>query len=113
MKFGELWWVDYPFEDVNGSKVRPALVIITKNDDEEIGCTKVTGTLERKRGNDFIIKEWQKANLKKESLVELRKRKLIHKDKFKTKIGNLDRSDLLQLIRGLESIKGNNGGELL
>lgn len=97
MQIGELWLVNYPYENSEEKKYRPALVILGEDENGNLKCAKITGSIWRKTDNDFIIIDWQQANLTKESLAELKRIELIHKSEFKKKIGELSINDLITL----------------
>lgn len=71
MKKGEIILVPFPFTDLTGSKLRPALVLVTSKDDVTVSF--ITTQLRWKELTDVIIKPTSQNGLKKESLLRLSK----------------------------------------
>ena len=102
MKVGELWLVNYPYnDDPAQSKYRPALIILGEDENGHVKCAKITGSVWRATEEDFIIIDWLGANLTKKSLAELTRIELIDKQEFSRKIGQLTREDLITLYSKL------------
>lgn len=68
MKPGEIYEIQFPYEEGHGFKKRPVLVfVLTSTENEFIGL-KITGT--KREENRVEIKYWQEAGLDKESYVQ-------------------------------------------
>lgn len=107
---GEVYYVDFPYEEKDGkSKQRPVLVILEKNDDGNIKCAKITGSTNRKKQYDFVLKDREHVGLDKESLVELNRIELVNEKEFFKKIGEISDDDLETMFTNLEAMaKGAN-----
>lgn len=93
---GEVWWTDFPFEDINASKHRPAIVL----DDETIAVLAIKVTSQEKDDPYRIkIDDWKSAGLTKESWARIDQ--IIHIDEWRMdkKIGDLSSDDLLKITQ--------------
>ena len=96
----EVWFVNFPFDDdPKKSKARP-VVVLDKNDDGlEVLTIKVTSKPPHTDKDDIIdeyevpIFDWEEANLLTPSVARISKMKILHEDKFITKIGKLSEND--------------------
>lgn len=99
MKFGEIWYVKYPYqEDSTQTTKRPAIFIKNTAGGIEALVIKVTKQLKHlgkdKYKVDFILKDWEAANLDKKSLARISNYAVIDKKDFIHKIGELTEEDL-------------------
>lgn len=84
--------INFPFTNLIGSKVRPALVIVEKKEDIiVIGVfSKVPGVIE---DSWFLLEEdikgFNQTGLKKRSVIKTEKIAVIHNSIVKKKLGNL------------------------
>lgn len=87
---GELWWTQFPFEEIDKSKQRPAIII----DSDTIAILSAMVTSKDKK-NPYSIKidEWEKAGLKKESWVRIDRIVRVEEWRLTRKIGVLTESD--------------------
>ena len=104
----KIYTVDIPYEDIPGSKYRPALVIAMR--DGYINVLKITKEYEDK--SDAIkklyyeIEEWQKAGLKKKSYVDCHRTYNVSQDYIlrhqpKGELTSKDKTQLFAFIRDL------------
>lgn len=93
---GEVWWTQFPFEDIKESKRRPAVVI----DEETIAILAMMVT-SKDRENPYSIKidEWEKAGLKRESWARIDRIIRMDEWRMEKKIGNLSERDLLKIMQ--------------
>lgn len=93
---GEVWWTRFPFEDIDQSKHRPAIVI----DDSTIAVLALMVT-SKEKSNPYSIKidDWQKAGLKKESWARIDRIVKMDEWRMEEKIGNLSEPDLLKITQ--------------
>lgn len=93
---GEVWWTQFPFEDSDEDKRRPAIVI----DDNTIAVLAMMVTSKAK-SNPFCVKidDWKDAGLKLESWARIDR--IINMDEWRMnrKIGNLSERDLKKFMQ--------------
>lgn len=96
MNVGEVWGVDFPFEDdPTQSKVRPCIIL----DVETLEVLSVKVTRHEPRDEfDIPIFKWQEANLLEPSYARVSKTLLIPKNSFTKKYGMLNEIDLRNII---------------
>ena len=95
-KPGEIVVVPFPFIDKPVQKLRPALVISNNpegENDNHLVLAMVTSAKRSRWESDIILKEWQAADLKAESIVRW-KIFTIEAELIKEKRGNLSPNDL-------------------
>ena len=91
---GEVWFVKFQFEEIEGFKYRPVVVLDDRNFDAiKVLVVKVT-TKNRNFDTDIPILYWQEAKLKFESFVRIDKYLLLDDTDFSFKIGDLHQDDL-------------------
>lgn len=99
MNKGDIILVTFPFTDLSGSRLRPALVLISIKEDITVAFIttnlKVTGT------SDLILKVNQTNGLKKDSLLKLNKIATLDVGLVMGKIGNLNESELKEVDKKL------------
>ena|SRR3990172_11154510 len=99
MNKGDVILVIFPFTDLSGSRLRPALVLISMKEDITVAFIttnlKVTGT------SDLILKVNQTNGLKKDSLLKLNKIATLDLGLVMGKIGNLNESELKEVDKKL------------
>ncbi|MEX0811248.1 MAG: type II toxin-antitoxin system PemK/MazF family toxin [Chitinophagales bacterium] len=71
MNKGDLVLIPFPFTDLSGSKIRPALVLA--NGKLDITVTFISTQLKWKEETDVLLKPSKKNGLKKDSLIRLSK----------------------------------------
>lgn len=82
------------YEDVQGAKIRPVLVI--KDTVYTIECLKMTGHTPRSE-EEYLIKEWRAAGLNKETTVRVSKRLSLQHVHVIKKIGHLQPVDIIEI----------------
>ena len=121
---GEVWWIHFPFEDLDDLKRRPAIVI----DDETIAILAMYVTSKNKDNSPYSIalKDWDATGLSKPSWARIDKIVSITEWYMDSKAGELserDRTMILQLVAeytmgtthdfSLLAIKNDDGKYLL
>ena len=97
MKVGEVWAVDFPFEEDSAqSKIRPC--IIMDLDTLEVLTIKVTKH-ESRDEYDIPIFKWQAANLPEPSYARVAKTMAFSKDSFIKKYGDLCSTDFRNISK--------------
>ena len=92
MKKGHIIFIPFPFTDLTGNKIRPALVLA----DTELDVTVafVSTQLQWKEVTDIVLQPNNENGLKKESLVRLSKLATIDKDLAFGRLGQLDEKSI-------------------
>jgi mRNA-degrading endonuclease toxin of MazEF toxin-antitoxin module len=100
MNVGEVWEVDFPFEDdPNQSKRRPCLIMNV--DVIEALSIKVT-THESRDDYDIPIFKWKDANLLEPSYARVSKIMVFPKSAFIRKFGEINNSDFKNILKAFE-----------
>lgn len=106
MTKGDIVLIRFPFTDFSGSKLRPALVLISSKGD--ITVAFITTNLKEVGVNDLRLWTSQSNGLKKDSLLKLNKIATVDIDLIMGKIGNLTETELAEVDKKLiESFKIN------
>lgn len=91
---GEVWWTEFPFEEIDVSKRRPAIVI----DENTIAVLAMMVTSKDKKNPYSIrIDGWKEAGLIKESWARIDRIVRIDEWRMEKKIGDLSETDLLKI----------------
>ncbi|WEV37745.1 type II toxin-antitoxin system PemK/MazF family toxin [Lactobacillus sp. ESL0677] len=99
----ELYIANVPFDEQNGGKVRPALVLAVKK--KYVIVFKITSQYQNKSSKIkklyYPIKQWQEAGLKKQSYVDTHKNYEITKEAVFSRrpIGKLSSIDIIGLSK--------------
>jgi len=109
MKHGQVWLVKFPFEERDGLKVRPVIII----DDGEhfkykVLGVKVTSRLKYNGEYDIPLLYWQHSKLRIESIARVNKIAYLERDDFVRYIGELHKDDLLLVEYKLAEFFSNN-----
>lgn len=101
----EVYLVDVPFEDINESKVRPALVV--RATDDEYYMYKVTSKYNPKdkfrKKHYYVMKDWHGAGLTKKSYIDTHRaiamlKDMVEKGHVLGKITAIDKVGLAEFI---------------
>ena len=102
MKKGDIILVPFPFTDLSGSKLRPALVLVEEGDD--VVAAFISTILKERFKSDYFVKKNEKNSLKKDSLIKLNKLATLSHDLIKGKIGELSTDDLKEIDKKLMAL---------
>jgi mRNA interferase MazF len=102
MKKGDIILVPFPFTDLSGSKLRPALVLVEEGDD--VVAAFISTILRERFESDYFVKKSEKNSLKKDSLIKLNKLATLSHDLIKGKIGELSTDDLKKIDKKLMAL---------
>lgn len=93
---GEVWWTQFPFQEVDVSKRRPAIII----DENTIAVLTMMVTSKNKK-NPYNIKidDWREAGLAKESWTRIDRVVRMDEWRMEKKIGDLSKRDLLKVTQ--------------
>ena len=103
MKKGDIILVKYPFTDLSKEKLRPALVLIPEDEEQDLLLAFITGSAIQKSHFDiFITKE--NTGLHKDSIVRLKKLMTIHRSLIAGRIGNVSREQWETITQTLKKM---------
>jgi len=108
MKKGDIILVKYPFTDFSAGKFKPALVILTEDEEGDFILAFITSMNVNKNVFDIPLSK-NGTGLHKDSILRLKKIMTIHKSLIAGKIGNVSK-DTLKIIdkKLLEMLKPKN-----
>lgn len=93
---GDLWWVDFPYEETNDYKHRPAIVI----DDHTMAVLAMYVTSQNKNiAYSIEIEDWEKAGLQRKSWARIDRTIEIEIASIDKKIGELSDRDLQKVMQ--------------
>ena len=97
--------VRYPFSDLSGFKVRPAVIVSTTHVSQDILIVPLTSKISSLFLGEFALVEWKKAGL---NVPTAAKRGIytIEKKLMRKTIGKLELPDIQQLERSLKASLG-------
>jgi|SRR6266542_546732 len=102
MTKGEIVLVEFPYTDMKGSKVRPALVLAENKGD--VLAAFITGNIKEFDEFDILLSANDKNKLKHDSKLRLFRLATIEKDTIVGRIGFVDESILQQINKNLVKI---------
>ncbi|WP_291102167.1 MULTISPECIES: type II toxin-antitoxin system PemK/MazF family toxin [unclassified Flavobacterium] len=102
MKKGDIVLLSFPFTDLKGKKIRPALVLVVS--DLDVIVAFVTTQFKWQNSYDILLEPDNFNGLKKSSLVRLSKITTIDKDLILGKLGELNTLDLQKINNNLIKI---------
>lgn len=93
MERGDIVLVRFPFTDLSGSKLRPALVVAFENKYGDVILAFISSGVKETGNTDFVLKEgngdFSKTGLKKTSVFKMGKLATLSKDLLSGKIGSV------------------------
>jgi mRNA interferase MazF len=92
MKQGDLVLIPFPFTDLSGHKVRPALVLISTSLDVTLAF--ISTQLHWQEPTDLLLSPSESNGLKKPSLIRLSKLATIDNALIEGRLGELSQSEL-------------------
>lgn len=99
MNKGEIILITFPFTDLSGSKLRPALVLAA--DKEDITVAFITTNLQQVNNTDMLLRKNSINGLKKDSLVKMNKIATLDHSLAMGKVGQLAENELKEVDRKL------------
>ncbi len=96
---GDIVLIPFPFTDLSGRKIRPALVLYVGLQDVTVSF--ISTKLDRKDETDLLLIPNEENGLKKESLVKLSKIATLDKILVSGKLGNISCDDFVELDENL------------
>jgi mRNA-degrading endonuclease toxin of MazEF toxin-antitoxin module len=97
IKLGDVVHIRFDFEDIQGYKMRPAVVV--RKDDDKVTVAKITSK-EHGRSYDYVIKNIETMGLKKQSRIRCENQQIKKKNDYSyfSKIGEMAPEELLKVI---------------
>jgi len=102
MKKGSVILIPFPFTDLKGSKIRPAVVLI--NNELDVTICFVTSELRWKNEYDIPIYPSENNGLKTPSLIRIGKIATIDSALVLGKLGELSNVEIAELNKGLKKL---------
>jgi mRNA interferase MazF len=102
MPKGNIILIPFPFTDLSGSKLRPALVVAETSLDLTLAF--ITTQLQWQEKTDLLIKPNSSNGIKRTSLIRLSKLATIDKALVIGKLGNLSATEVLELNIKLKTL---------
>ena len=99
MNKGEIILVTFPFTDLSGSKLRPALVLAADRDDVTVAF--ITTNLQQVNNTDMFVQKSTTNGLKKDSIVKLNKIATLDYSLIMGSVGLLVENELKEVDRKL------------
>lgn len=99
MKKGDIVLLSFPFTDLKGEKIRPALVLFVS--DLDVIVAFITTQFKWQTPNDILLEPDNSNGLKKTSLLRLSKITTIDRDLILGKLGELKKNDIELTNRNL------------
>ena len=99
MRKGEIVLIPFPFTDLTGIKLRPALIITETVLDVTVSF--ITTQLQWQESTDILLQPTLTNGIKKNSLIRLSKIATVSKSLIKGKIGVITKTEILELNQKL------------
>ena len=97
--------VRYPFTDLSGSKVRPAVVVSSAHASQDVIIVPLTSRTASLLEGEFELSQWQAAGLNVPTAVK-RGLYTVHETLVLRKVGSLAAGDMARLRHSLQSWLG-------
>lgn len=102
MKKGDIVLIPFPFTDLTGNKLRPALVLLAGSVDVTVAF--ITTQLRWKESSDVILSPTEQNGLKQESLIRLAKLATLDSNLVDGLLGEIDPAKIVQVNRNLKDL---------
>jgi mRNA interferase MazF len=102
MAKGDIVLITFPFTDLSGTKLRPAVVLI--DSPEDLTVCFITTQTQWQENNDLLIKPTSKNGLRKASLIRINKIATLDKTLAKGLLGKLDSLEIASLNNNLKLV---------
>ena len=102
MKKGDVVLIKFPFTDLTGSKLRPALVLFESGDDVMVSF--ITSVFPARLTGDVTLSKNEQNGLKKDSILRLAKLATLNKNLIAGRLGTFSQEELKEVNRGLRDI---------
>jgi len=102
MTKGDIILIIFPFTDLSGNKLRPAVVLVSTEDD--ITVCFITTQTQWQEPTDLMLSPNDSNRLKKTSLIRTSKIATLEKSLSKGRIGRLTEAELFSLNQNLKKV---------
>ena len=102
---GSVVLVRFPFSDLAGAKVRPAIAVSAPHQSQDIFIVPLTSRIDRLHPGEFVMRDWQAAGLNVATAVK-RGIFTIQQDLVIKKVGSISSSDVDELEKSLRAWLG-------
>lgn len=102
---GNVVLVRFPFSDLSGAKVRPAIVVNTPHISQDIFAIPLTSKTDSLLKGEFVLSEWKGAGLNVASAVK-RGLYTLHQELIVKSVGIISRSDTAKVDASLRTWLG-------
>ena len=102
MHKGDIILIPFPFTDLKGNKLRPAIVLIKT--DYDLTVSFITTQLKWEEATDIELLPSEQNGIKKTSLIRLSKIATIDKSLVVGKLGELNRNEIIELNTKLKRL---------
>jgi len=93
---GEVVLVRYPFSDLSGAKIRPAVIINAPHISQDVFILPLTSKTKALLVGEFVLNDWSKSGLNVETAVK-RGIYTVHQNLIIQRVGKLTDTDLKEL----------------
>lgn len=100
MPKGDIVLITFPFTDLSGTKLRPAVILIDSPDD--ITVCFITTQIQWKETNDLVVSPSDSNGLRSPSLIRINKIATLNRALAKGLLGNLDQTEIEALNLSLK-----------
>jgi mRNA interferase MazF len=104
-RFGDVVLLEYPFTDLDGVKLRPAIVVLDTEDTDIIVLRATSQHWETEY--DFDLMDWQSAGLLKATTIRTHKIATLKSTLVKRVLGSLSENDATELSKRLSRLLDN------
>lgn len=102
MAKGDIILIKFPFTDLSGGKLRPAVILVET--EEDITVCFITTQTQWQESTDSLLVPNESNRLKKNSLIRTSKIATLDKSLSKGRIGRLTDSELFSLNKNLKEV---------
>jgi mRNA interferase MazF len=93
---GDVVLVRFPFSDLSGAKVRPAIVVNSPHVSQDVFAIPLTSKTDSLLDGEFVLSEWKNAGLNVASAVK-RGLYTLHQQLIVKSVGTISKSDTHKL----------------
>ncbi|HEY4508680.1 MAG TPA: type II toxin-antitoxin system PemK/MazF family toxin [Candidatus Paceibacterota bacterium] len=101
---GKIILIPFPFTDLSGVKVRPAVIISNKSIGDDILVAFISTNTKKKSHFEIVVKMNNQNGLKSDSTVVVSKIATLEKKTVLGEIGKLSKSEILQVKKKLKDL---------
>lgn len=103
-KFGKIVLIPFPFTDLSGAKVRPAVIISNKPIGDDVVVVFISSNIKKLREFDVLIRKNSKNGLKSDSIIIVSKIATLEKKTILGEIGELSSKETLEVRNKLKNL---------